>query len=126
MRSNGAVTVVGSPKVSASAVFAPPAASCTYTIEWNMPHRVGRRVNATRLSELVSSVLAMRSRRSLRCLGNGATSAQTFNLGRGESQFLQNVVVVLADIRRAHRRHLDDAMHLNRTADRRRQLAASA
>src|SRR5260221_3742449 len=84
------------------------------------------RVDATRLSELVSSVLAMRSRRALRCLGNGAARAQTIDFGRVESQFLENLVVVLSDFRSALCGHFGDAMHLDGTADGRSNLAAGA
>src|SRR6266446_9022798 len=103
MRSNGAAAAVGSPRAIASAAlpFAPP---CTYPRALNSPHLVGMRVDATRLSELVSSVWAMRSRSALRCVRNGAAGAQTFDFGRVESELLQNLLVVLADVRRALRR----------------------
>src|SRR5437868_8831087 len=125
MRSNGAAAVVGSPRVIASAALALPfATSCTYPVALNRPHFVGMSVDATRLSELVSSVLAMRSRGTFRCFRNCAACAQAIDFGYVESQLLQNLLVVLADIRRALCGHFGDAVHLNRTADRRSNLAA--
>src|SRR6266496_4347343 len=129
MRTNGASTSLRSPKVIASAVFVlalPFVTSCAYPIASNSPHLVGMRVSATRLSELVLSVLPMRLRRALRCFRNGTARAQTVDFGCVESQFLENLVVVLSDVRGALCRYLGDTMHLNRTADRRCQLAAGA
>ena len=50
--------------------------------------------------------------------------AQTIDFFRVEAEFAKNLIVVLSDSRRALRRHLIDAMHLNRTADRRIKLVA--
>src|SRR5438105_10706736 len=127
MRSNGATAVVGSPRVIASAALALPfAPSCTYPVALNRPHFVGMSVDAMRRGGPVSMPLAMRLRRTFRCFRNGAARAQAVDFGRVESQFLENLIVVLADFRSALCGHFGDAMHLNRTADRRSNLAASA
>src|SRR6266850_6569998 len=123
MRSNGAATVVGSPSVITSAAL-PFAPSCTYPIALNSPHLVGMRVDAARLSGPVPLPMSMRLRRAFRCFRNGATRAQAVDFGRVESQFLENLVVVLSDFRSALCGHFGNAMHLNRTADRRSDLAA--
>src|ERR1700694_1160285 len=125
MRSSGAFTALMSPRISASAELVCPfafARSCAYPIASNGPHLVGRRVEAMRLGEQ----LAMRLRCTLRRLRNSATRTQAIDFGRVESQFLENLVVVLSDFRSALRGYFGNSMHLNRTADRRRQLAAGA
>src|SRR3954462_12730214 len=71
-----------------------------------------------------------RSSRSLRCaflrFRRGAARAQAVDLAGAEAQLLENRLIVLSKRGRAPCRHFGDAMHLNRTADRRRQLAAGA
>src|SRR6266567_179515 len=129
MRTNGASASFRSPKVIAMAEFVlalPFVTSCAYPIASNSPHLVGRRVDAMRLAGPVSTRLPMRLRRTLPWLRNGPARAQSIDLGRIESQLLENLRVVLTDVGGSHCRHLDDAMHLDRAADRGRQLAAGA
>src|SRR5438876_7645432 len=59
-------------------------------------------------------------------LRNDAAGIQAGDFRRAESELFENLFVVLAEFRRAFRRHFADTMHLNRTADRRAQLAARA
>src|SRR5262249_38112316 len=54
----------------------------------------------------------------------GAARPQAVDVGRGEPQLLENLLVVLSEVRGAPGGHFGDAMHLNRTADRRGQAAA--
>src|ERR1700684_808874 len=68
--------------------------------------------------------VAVLSRVFLR-LRNGTARVQTINLRRAKSELAENLLVVLSDLWRALRGHLGDAMHLKRTADCGRQLAAS-
>src|SRR6266702_6790278 len=115
MRSSGASASFRSPKVIATAVFVltlPFVTSCVYPIASNSPHLVGKRVDAMRLAGPVSTRLAMRLRRTLPRLRNGPARAQSVDLYRIESQLLENLVVVLSDLRGSRCRFLDDAMHL--------------
>src|SRR6185312_12333955 len=57
---------------------------------------------------------------------NSATRAQLIDFSCVEAQLLEHLLTVLTKSRRAPCRHFGDAMHLNRAADRRRQLAAGA
>src|ERR1700752_3211145 len=57
---------------------------------------------------------------------NDAAGAQRIDFGRAKSELLENLLVVLAEPRSALCRRLGDAVHLDRAADRRRQLAAGA
>src|SRR6266403_171128 len=57
-------------------------------------------------------------------LRNDAAGTQAGDFSRAETELFENLFVVLAEIRRAFRWHFADTMHLNRTADRRAQLAA--
>src|SRR5260221_13640697 len=84
------------------------------------------RVVAIRLSGPVPLPMSIRLRRTFRCVRNGAARAQSVDFGRAESQLLEYLVVVLSDFRSALRGYLGDAMHLNRTADRRGQPFACA
>ena len=68
----------------------------------------------------------MQSGRSLPWLGNNPARAQFIDLDRIESQLLENLRVVLTDVRGSRCRRLRNAMHLNRAADRGRQFAAGA
>src|ERR1700738_4138682 len=127
MRTNGASASFSSPKVIATAVFVLPlpfVTSCAYPIASNSPQLVGRRVDAMRLAGPVSTRLAMRLRRTLPWLRNGPARAQSIDLDRIESQLLENLRVVLTDVGGSRCRFLDDAMHLDRAADRGRQFAA--
>src|SRR5258708_1540423 len=124
MRSNGAGTFVGSPSVTTRAAL-PVAPPCTYPVALNSPHLVGSRVDAMRLSGAGVRIL-IRSRRTFRNFRNGAACAQAVDVGRVESQFLENLVVVLSDLRSTLCGYLGYTMHLNRAVDRRRQLAAGA
>src|SRR6266850_684951 len=63
---------------------------------------------------------------ALFCLWNGAARAQAVDFGRVEPQLPEHLVVVLADVRGAPRRHLGNPMHLDRATDRRGELAAGA
>src|SRR6266567_2855168 len=129
MRSNGASASFTSPKIIATAAFVlalPFVTSCAYPIASNSPHLVGRRVDAMRLAGPVSIRLAMRLRRTLPWLRNGPARAQSIDLDRIESQLLENLVVVLSDFRGALRGYFGNSMHLDRAADRGRQLAAGA
>src|SRR5262249_33547206 len=56
----------------------------------------------------------------------GAACAQAVDVLGVKSQLAEDLVRVLAEIGGAPRRHLGDAVHLNRAADRRGQLAAGA
>src|SRR3954447_15752931 len=71
-----------------------------------------------------------RSSRRLRCaflrFRRGAARAQAVDVAGAEAQLLENRLIVLSKRGRAPCRHFGDAMHLNRTADRRGQLAAGA
>src|SRR5262249_3230929 len=66
------------------------------------------------------------SRRTLLGLRDGPARAQTIDILRAEPELRENLLVVLSQLRGASCRHLADAMHLNRAADRRGQLAAGA
>src|SRR5271170_902648 len=55
---------------------------------------------------------------------HGTARAQCVHFARTEPEFFEHLLVVLSQCRGAPRRHLGDAVHLNRTADRRPQLAA--
>src|SRR6266852_5581575 len=55
---------------------------------------------------------------------DGAARTQAVDVCRVEPQLLENLLVVLSELRGALCGHFGDAMHLNRTADRRGQLAA--
>src|SRR6185312_672049 len=57
---------------------------------------------------------------------NGPTRAQGIDFAGGEAQLLEHLLTVLTKSRCASCRCFGDAMHLNRAADRRRQLAAGA
>src|SRR5882724_1308398 len=57
--------------------------------------------------------------------GYGATREEAVYLLRVEPEFGQNLLVVFANFRGALGRHFLDIVHLNRTADRRGQLAPS-
>src|SRR5260221_14687131 len=57
---------------------------------------------------------------------DSAAGAQAGDFSGAETEIFENLFVVLAEIRRAFRRHFADTMHLNRTADRGGQLAARA
>src|SRR6266496_5104421 len=114
MRTNGASTSLRSPKVIASAVFVlalPFLMSCAYPSASNSPHLVGRRVDATRLTGPVSTRLAMRLRRTLPWLGSRPARAQSIDLDRIESQLLENLRVVLTDLRSAFCGCFGDAVH---------------
>src|SRR6266700_4597595 len=102
MRSSGASASFRSPKVIATAVFVlalPFVTSCAYPIASNSPHLVGRRVDAMRLAGPVSTRLPMRLRRTLPWLRNGPARAQSIVLVRLESQLLEDLLVVLSDLR---------------------------
>src|ERR1700747_3580053 len=58
--------------------------------------------------------------------GNGTACTQTADFGCAESELLQNLLVVFANLWGARVGHLGEAMQLDRTADRRCQLAAGA
>src|SRR5579862_4208054 len=125
MRSNEAATFVGSPSVITSAAlpFAPP---CTYPLTLNSPHLVGMSVDAMRLSAPIRVSMGMRLRRTFRCLRNGAACAQAIAFEHVESQLPENLLVVLSDFGSALGGCFGDAVHLDRTADRRGQVAADA
>jgi len=55
---------------------------------------------------------------------DGATGVQLLDFAGTEAELSKNFLVVLSDIRRSFGRHLGDATNLDRTADRRCQLAA--
>src|SRR6476620_7257240 len=76
----------------------------------------------TRSSE---AVLLVR-RHALGCSRNSATRLQAIDLGRTESELLENLFVVFSKRRSALRGHFRHAVHLNGTADRRGQFAACA
>src|SRR5712692_2489299 len=59
-------------------------------------------------------------------LWNGAARAQAVDFSRIESELPEQLLVVLSDLRSAPCWHFRDAMHLNRAADRRGELAAGA
>src|SRR5258708_25496123 len=59
-------------------------------------------------------------------LWNGAARAQTVDFGRIEAELPEHLLVVLSDVRSAPCRHFRDAMHLDRAADRRGELAAGS
>src|SRR5258706_3393138 len=127
MRSNGASPALRSPSVIARAAFALPVpTSCTYTVAWNSAHLVGMRADAMRLGGRISTPSLIRLRRTLLRFGNDTERAQAIDFGRVESQFAENLVVVLSDFRSALRRYFGNAMHLDRTADRRGQPFACA
>src|ERR1700722_2317894 len=58
------------------------------------------------------------------CIRNGAAGAQRSDLGSTESELRENFLSVLPDFRSSLCSHLGYAVHLDRTADRRRQFAA--
>src|SRR6266851_4718233 len=60
------------------------------------------------------------------CLGYGAVDAQALDLRRVEPQFLEDLVVVFAELRGALRRDFRDTVHLNGTANRRGQASSGA
>src|SRR5882757_5247870 len=66
--------------------------------------------------------------RTLRCallaFGNGGTGVQALDFGGTEPELPQDLVVVLADVRRPPGWRLGDAVHLDRTADGQGELAA--
>src|SRR5258706_3724783 len=127
MRSNGASPALRSPSVIARAAFALPVpTSCTYTIAWNSAHLVGMRADAMRLGGRISTPSLIRLRRTLLRFGNDTERVQAIDFGRVESQFAENLVVVPSDFRSALRRYFGNAMHLDRTADRRGQPFAGA
>src|SRR5258708_1616074 len=64
------------------------------------------------------------SRCALLAIGNGGTGVQAVDFGGAETELLQDLVVVLADVRRPAGWRLGDAVHLDRTADGRGELAA--
>src|ERR1043166_6688208 len=77
----------------------------------------------------VAVVVASRSRtlgRALLRFRHGATRAQAVDVISVKSQLPEDDVVMLAEVRRTPRRLRGDAVHLNRAADRRGQLAADA
>src|SRR5882762_8104802 len=133
IRSSG-TPAVGSPMTIASAVSTrcvPFETSRSYPMASNMPHLVGMRVDATRHSVpvctalIVCAVIAgMALRGALLCFRNGATRPQAVDFIRAEAELLENFLVVLAEVGRAAGGLLCDVVHLNRTADRRGELAA--
>src|SRR5947208_440666 len=145
IRSNGTPSF-GSPMTIASADSTrrvPFDTSRSYPMASNIPHLVGMRVDATRQSSpvcaalivfaLIPSFLGVLTKdlsRILRCaflrLRRGAARAQALDVTGAEAQLSENLLIVLSERRRAPCRHFGDAMHLNRAADRRRQLAAGA
>ena len=64
--------------------------------------------------------------RTFVCCPEGAARSQAFDFVRVESQFFQNLVVVLSDFRRALCRHFGDIVHLHGTADGELQIPAGA
>src|ERR1700680_3784288 len=140
----------------AVSICALPFAARSKPAALNMPHLVGMRAVATRQIIPISaadfmyahclldmlptcacrspilSVLLFgnrlsdgRSRRLLFCR-HGTARVQCVDFTRAESDLLEDLLVVCSQRRGSPRRHLGDAMHLNRTADRRAQLAACA
>src|SRR5216683_5669928 len=63
-------------------------------------------------------------RGALLAIGNGGTGVQAVDFDGAETELLQDLVVVLADVRRPPGWRLGDAVHLDRTADGRGELAA--
>src|SRR5262245_48509957 len=59
-------------------------------------------------------------------LRNCAARAQAVDFVRIETELAENLLAVLSETRSAPRRHFRDTVHLDRTADCRRQLAACA
>src|SRR5277367_5188193 len=62
----------------------------------------------------------------MRGLRNGTGGTQTCDVITCESKFLQHLVVMLADSRRAPGGYFSNSVHLNRTADGRGQLIAGS
>src|SRR5882724_814232 len=90
------------------------------------------RFNSTRRmpsehSVMISSMIYLVCR-TLRCallaVGNGGTGVQALDFGDAETELLQDLVVVLADVRRPPGWRLGDAVHLDRAADGRGEPAA--
>src|SRR5258708_21393711 len=83
------------------------------------------RFNSTRRmpserSVMISSMVCLVCK-TLRCaplaIRNGGTGVQALDVGGAETELLQDLVVVLADVRRPPGWHLGDPVHLDRTAD---------
>src|SRR5262249_12064072 len=79
---------------------------------------------ATRLMSLLSAMPLLRLRRVSLCCRSCAARTQAVDFGRTEAQLFQDLPIMLSELRRAPRRHLGDAVHLNRATDRRGELAA--
>src|SRR5258706_2638190 len=83
----------------------------------------GRFSRTSRMLPKRSTTMSLMTVPSLR---NRAARAQGIDFARLEAELLENLLAVLAQGWSAPRRHLRDALHLNRTADRRRQADAGA
>src|SRR5580658_11059647 len=75
-------------------------------------------------SELRLRRIVCELRRPLLCVRYGTAGTQRIDLSRAETELCKEFLGVLPDFRSAFCSHLGDAAHLDRTTDRRSQLAA--
>src|SRR4051812_22786779 len=99
----------------------------------NLPHLVGMRAEAMRQSAPVCAVAPVlfscadigfvSLRRAVLGVRSGTACAQAIDFGGAETELFENLFIMLAKRRGALCWHFGDAMHLNRAADRRGELA---
>src|SRR5262245_16288221 len=107
-----------------------PGRSRSKAIVWNTPHRVGKRVDATRRRlaapwSIMGQLLCLRGR-VLRRPRQRAAVTQALDGGRVEPEFRQDLRIVLTELGRAPGRFLGDAADLEWAADSGRERVARA
>src|SRR5882757_5617050 len=115
-------SLAASLKISARSTYMPDVIAFFRDGRFNSTRRMPseRSVIISSIVHLVCSTL----RCALLAFGDGGTGVQALDFGGTEPELPQDLVVVLADVRRPPGRRLGDAVHLDRTADGRGELAA--